>query len=207
MNTTQITDFWKHYEGSYAGDVNARQVVRLSKKYIKGRILDVGAGSGALMNLLPNSFGIDIAPHNNRITKASIDALPFENGEFDTVFMIDVFEHLPYSVLERGLGEIRRVTRGDAKLILNVPYKENLRQNTVLCPSCGSTFHRWGHLRSCDETMVWAVVAKAKFRVISASVVPLSLMAEHKMVRMFWPLLVKRGFIKASDLFVVAERC
>lgn len=207
MNATQITDFWKHYDGSYAGDVNARQVVRLSKKYIRGRVLDVGAGSGALMNLLSNSFGIDIAPHNNRVMKGSVEAIPFDDETFDTVFMIDVFEHLPYSVLERGLAEIKRVTRGNAKLILNVPYKEDLRQSTVLCPECGAQFHRWGHIRSCDQALVERTLMAAKFRVISERVLPLSLMAEHSLIRMFWPLFVKAGFIKASDLFVVAERC
>jgi hypothetical protein len=29
-----------------------------------------------------------------------------------------------------------------------VPYREDLNANRVICPCCGTVFHRWGHLAS-----------------------------------------------------------
>src|SRR4030042_1952 len=103
------SEFWENYESDFAGDVKAKEVVRLVRKYICGRVLDVGAGSGALVDLLPWSTGVDIAPKRNEIVKASISNLPFKDGYFGTVFATDVLEHLDDDTLRQGLQEIHRV--------------------------------------------------------------------------------------------------
>lgn len=45
---------------------------------------------------------------------------PFENGQFEEVFMKDVLEHLPDTI--RTMEELYRITRPGAKVYLTVPY-------------------------------------------------------------------------------------
>jgi 2-polyprenyl-3-methyl-5-hydroxy-6-metoxy-1,4-benzoquinol methylase len=63
---------FKEYNGKFAGDTNAREIIRLSKQYIGNRVLDIGAGSGALIERLPNAIGIDLAPKHPRIIKGNV---------------------------------------------------------------------------------------------------------------------------------------
>lgn len=102
-----------------------------------GRILDAGCGRGWLSRLaLERGFkvsSVDIADKvieenefiNQRyeikipLAKASVDNLPFEDGEFDAVFLIDVLEHLPSP--EKALQEIGRVLKKGGKLLISIP--------------------------------------------------------------------------------------
>ena len=45
---------------------------------------------------------------------------PFENGQFEEVYMKDVLEHLPDTI--RTLDELYRITKPRAKLYITVPY-------------------------------------------------------------------------------------
>ena len=140
-------EFHEEYEGAYAGDVSASEIVRLSRKYVKGRVLDIGSGSGSLVNLIPNAVGVDLVPKHLNSIKGDVANLPFKDRSFDTVFCTELLEHLCDSDLESGLKEVRRILSGKGHLIITVPYKENLKVNTVLCPKCGAKFHRWDTCR------------------------------------------------------------
>ena len=204
-NTT-ITEFWQQNEADFAGDVTASEIIRLSRKYVKGKVLDIGAGSGALIERLPGAIGVDIAPKHPRVGVGDIANLPFGDGSFDAIFATDILEHLPDEVLRKGLAEIKRVLIGKGSFILTVPYKENLKQSLVYCPSCKSRFHRWGHLQYFNETIIRIMLTSLDFGAVNVKVLPLGLMAEHWIIRHFWRLFVRVGFIKANTMFVVAEK-
>ena len=87
-NPSRLVDFWDDYGGDFAGDILASEVIRLSKKYIGENVLDVGAGSGALISKIPNAVGVDVAPKNPKIIKGDILKLPFDDAIFDTVFAL-----------------------------------------------------------------------------------------------------------------------
>lgn len=88
-----------------------------------GKVLDLGCGDGLFMEFLKKKGcdvkGVDISPKAvERCIKKGLDAvvldfdgkdLPFENGQFDTVVMLDVLEHL-YFPLET-LREANRVAK------------------------------------------------------------------------------------------------
>jgi len=106
-----VKRFHEEYDGDYAGDVSSPEIVRLSKKYIRNKILDVGAGSGALISLIPNAIGLDLAPKHPKIIEGDISNMPFRDESFDTVFATEILEHLDDETLNKGLDEIYRVLR------------------------------------------------------------------------------------------------
>jgi SAM-dependent methyltransferase len=123
-------------------------------------LCDVGTGNGAFLRFLEdhgcraNLAGIersttarDCALCAAPIHEGSIDQLPFADREFDAVASLEVLEHLPFGVFERGLREIARVARNS--ILISVPYREKRRN--VRCDYCHCQFHPYYHLRSFDE--------------------------------------------------------
>ncbi len=205
-NENSVTEFWQEYNSDYSGDIKASEIIRLSRKYIKGKVLDIGAGSGALIKLLPSAVGLDIAPKNPRIVEGNIAKLPFADKLFNTLFVTDIIEHLDIGTLNRGFIEMNRVLVDGGYVIAVVPYKEDLKQSIVGCPSCNVKFHRWGHLQSYDDNVISELFKRYGFTVVSLKILPLSLMAEHWLIRYFWKIFVAVGFVKVNDMFVVARK-
>lgn len=95
------------------------------------RILDVGCGTGGVLaHLAPygRTIGVDRSVQALRHTArrgvsgvacADMDRLPFHDGEFDLVTMLDVLEHFAD---DRAVAvEARRVLRPDGTLLVSVP--------------------------------------------------------------------------------------
>ena len=205
-NDDTVKEFWDSNKASYAGEVNSKEIIRLSRKYIKGKVLDVGAGSGALIELVPHSVGIDISPKDSRIIKASISSLPFDNCSFDVVFACDILEHLSDDTLVKGMQEIRRVLKNNGILIINTPYYEDLNQELVYCPNCKANFHRWGHLQSFNSERIFSMIKLFSFGLVKYELLPLGFMAKYSLVRYFWRIFVHIGLIKASDIYLVLKK-
>lgn len=100
------------------------------------RVLDVGVGSGQMINLLAMSdlyrevIGLDIRTHSRFIRQTdafqmkqmNVADLQFEDHSFDAVICMEVLEHVNRATFVAGLKEIRRVCRG--QLIMTVPFEE-----------------------------------------------------------------------------------
>src|SRR3984885_3818416 len=85
------------------------------------RVLDVGAGTGYLQDLVTNYVGLDISPTARRyfhkpFVEASATDMPFRDGEFDGLWSIWVLEHVPDP--EQALLEMRRVVKDGGLLYL-----------------------------------------------------------------------------------------
>jgi SAM-dependent methyltransferase len=92
------------------------------------RVLDVGAGTGYLQDLVKDYVGLDISPTARRyfhkpFVQGSATELPFRDGEFDALWTIWVLEHVPKP--EQALNEMRRVVKDNGLLYVqpawNVP--------------------------------------------------------------------------------------
>ena len=86
-----------------------------------GRVLEIGAGSGQLQDVVSDYTGLDIAASAARyfhkpFVEGSATDLPFENESFDSVWSVWTLEHIPNP--ERALDEMRRVTRTGGYLFL-----------------------------------------------------------------------------------------
>ncbi|MGB9980640.1 class I SAM-dependent methyltransferase [Methanobacterium sp.] len=204
-NKKDTVDFWEKNEADYAGDIAAQEILKISKKYIGNKVLDIGAGSGALIKLIPNSIGLDIAPKQPDIIKGDISDMPFEDQSFDTVFATEVLEHLDSDTLSKGITEVNRILKNGGHLIVTVPYNENLRQNMVLCPDCGTKFHRWGHIQVFNEENI-KLLLKDDFKLIKIKKMPIGFNATHNFLKYLRWLIERFGFLKEQNLFLVAKK-
>lgn len=104
-------------------------------KEVGGSVLDVGAGPGALLNLLclDGTFnrvtGIDIRQYSTLVSLIDLDIQIMDVGEmkfpdksFDVVVCMEVLEHLDASHFKMALGQLRRVA--SKCLFITVPFRE-----------------------------------------------------------------------------------
>ena len=149
--------YWEATQLTYHSAVNAELLLFLVKPYIGERVLDAGAGDGALIRALHKRFpsktiqGVDITPKMPGILKNDLRQLSFQKHTFDTVFCVEVIEHLTPQDTNEVLQEIKRVLKPGGNFIMTTPFAENLEQNSVTCPQCGFHFHRVCHQQSFTE--------------------------------------------------------
>lgn len=165
----RIKAFWDYnssnsaLEDTYFSKMRGRSIVDFVSRRIRiGSALDMGCGRGDLIGYLlekHEAMGTDQSPEsiaevNRRFQRhprfrgafAGSEDLP--DGVADTVFVIEVVEHLDDATLASLLTEARRLLNRDGHLVLTTPNEEELEANKVLCPECRCVFHRWQHVRS-----------------------------------------------------------
>jgi len=86
-----------------------------------------------------------------------IDEIPFADNFFDIVFCSEIIEHLSREQIRQGLDEVSRILKRGSVLLGTVPFAENLFEGRVVCPDCGSVFHRIGHQQTFDLESLPAV--------------------------------------------------
>jgi ubiquinone/menaquinone biosynthesis C-methylase UbiE len=88
---------------------------------IRSHVLEVGSGEGLLQDVVADYTGLDIsatarAKYHKRFVQADARAMPFPDGEFDSVWTVWVLEHIPNP--EQALREMRRVLKPGGLLYL-----------------------------------------------------------------------------------------
>jgi ubiquinone/menaquinone biosynthesis C-methylase UbiE len=79
--------------------------------------------------------------------QGNIYELQFPDRSFDLVLCTEVLEHLTEP--ERAARELMRVAR--RRLVIGVPYKQDLRFRRITCRECGKPAPAWGHINRFDE--------------------------------------------------------
>jgi SAM-dependent methyltransferase len=99
--------------------------MQLTKRYCRGKLLDIGCGSKPYQSLftVDEYIGVDsaLSPNTSNIEAyADAQVLPFENQTFDTVICTEVIEHLPCPW--EAIREMKRVLKPSGYLILTAPF-------------------------------------------------------------------------------------
>jgi len=91
--------------------------------------------------------------------KSNILKIPFEEGYFDVVIVLEVLEHIPPSKTFLALTELKRVMKKGATLIVSVPLNEGLKEmvNKGINPN--------GHVRVYAPELIVAELKIARFKV------------------------------------------
>ena len=136
-------------------------------------LLDVGCGNGILCNQakqkissLKRVVGFDRSLEAIKYVKTDkkvgeVNDLPFKNKEFDTICALEVLEHLNLETYQLALKEISRVV--EKKIIITVPYEENLKKNMTICKSCQKIFNRNYHKRTFNNDKMRNLFSKWGF--------------------------------------------
>lgn len=94
------------------------------------RVLDAGCGEGVLVDEFADRLrmtGLDASYSSDRVTRGSLTALPYGNGEFDRALCLDVLEHLRFDEQPRALAELFRVLKPGGRLLVSVPNLAHLQ--------------------------------------------------------------------------------
>lgn len=201
-----IQQFGEGYEGCYAGDQVANEIVRRYRRYIGTKTLDAGAGSGALLKLIPQSIGIDLVSKHIRMLKGDVSSMPFISNYFNTVFLTEVIEHLDDSTLNNCLNEVNRILEKGGILICSVPNNENLKDNLVFCPYCRKWFHKVGHVRSVDEIKIRQMLEENGFGIIKIESLPLGFVSQHRFLKYFWKFFFRLGYLQQHNLIALGVK-
>ncbi len=108
-------------------------LARIAEDLLPGSLLDVGCGTGYLVNYLHSHAGVEISQFNGvdinvddaaarnlpntTFVAGKVEALPFDDDAFDTVVCTHLLEHI--LDIRAAIAELRRVCR--KRLIIVVP--------------------------------------------------------------------------------------
>ncbi|MFA5106897.1 MAG: class I SAM-dependent methyltransferase [Patescibacteria group bacterium] len=181
---------------TYFGDTVSKLITAMNKKYLVDPIIDVGAGTGAMVALLRrnghrDAIGIDLCPKTDLVQEGLITDLRFPEASFMTAICTEVLEHLTTEQLRAGLKETFRVLRPGGHLIVTVPFDELLEKNSITCPNCGHHFHRVGHLQSFDKKRMSTLLRESGFNPKKIGVFPFSIMSSLPGSRYYWRLIMR----------------
>ena len=121
-------------------------------------VLDVGARDGHFSTLLADRFhqvtALDLETpkiSSPRVTcvQGDVTQLQFADNTFDLVFCTEVLEHIRPEQLGVACRELARVSND--RLLIGVPYKQDIRVGRTTCQSCHKANPPWGHLSIFDE--------------------------------------------------------
>lgn len=147
--------FWAGaHVDAFKADIIADPILSTALPYLGADVLDIGAGSGALMRRFSKRFGparriigVDMTPQGEGVLKADCARLPFPDASFDTCIATDLIEHLSDSSMNAFLREMLRVLKPSGCAVITTVNDEKIEDSMMTCPECRCRFHRWGHCR------------------------------------------------------------
>lgn len=175
------------------------------------KILDIGCGSGELINSLNNKerseiWGIDISSENinkciknnkykNTFFKIGVgEKLEFKEDYFDEIYCMEVLEHV--NNLEKTIHEIKRVLKGNGKLTISVPLKDS---EVILGKLNPDYFKQIGHKRFFSKQDIIRILKENKFKIKKYT-------AYNSIEHIYWRYAFKKGRKITSQLGVIDKK-
>jgi 2-polyprenyl-3-methyl-5-hydroxy-6-metoxy-1,4-benzoquinol methylase len=185
-NVAAFWDFESQFPSRYFTYHNADGMIKRLSRYIADSeaILDYGCGTGLLLARLAEKgyrvAGSDTSEQSLEATRHRLqndenflgaftpDALLAEGRQFDSIFAVELVEHLHDEWLDGALDNLRWLLKPDGRIIVTTPNQERLENARLMCPCCRSVFHRWQHVRAWSQTSFTDYVEQRGFRVTDA---------------------------------------
>lgn len=222
-----VRKFWNyqsHFPENYFTSLYGDEIAKAVRKHVprQARILDYACGTGALTgHLLRADFSVgacDLSPDSIAYVRKVHGAHPSFNGaytldellagseKFNAVVLVELIEHVDDDVLVRVMSDVRRVLLPGGVVIVTTPNDEDLDAETVYCPCCNHTFHRWQHVRSWNARTLAARLLSYGFEVVATDETDFSLSRKNGVARYYLRRLV-RALLgrKQPHLMVVAR--
>lgn len=175
MDQAKIWDYFQNEDVTTNAFAGARTRYEFLSRHIKPgmRVLNIGVGRGGLEAILlqkgavvscldPSEKSIEnlreLFGLGDRAQVGYSQAMPFTDKQFEVVVMSEVIEHLTDEEVRTTLGEVSRVLESGGRFIGTVPADENLLDNQFMCPHCGQTFHRWGHVQTFNRNSLTQIL-------------------------------------------------
>lgn len=186
QNVAAFWDFECKYPDRYFTYHNSDGMIRRFTQYISDSdgILDYGCGTGLLLARLAEKgyrvTGSDTSEQSLEATRDRLrkydnflgaftpDALLAEGRQFDTIFAVELVEHLHDDWLDHALGILRGLLKPNGRVIVTTPNQERLENSLLMCPCCRTVFHRWQHVRSWSQPSLAAYLEQRGFRILDA---------------------------------------
>ncbi len=170
---TELQDYWELDGIERRRQVRRREMIIDILSQARGQVhVDIGSAEGfvtcELEKLVPRVIAFDTeasylrkaraACSRAELVQASITDLPVRDASADSVTVLEVLEHLPRKIIEKGMAEMDRILRPGGSLIISVPLHENIRFSR--CSKCQGLVpnNRSCHLASYDDDVVRAMV-------------------------------------------------
>lgn len=177
MDQTKIWDYFQNEDATGDAFAGAQTRYEFLSRHIKPgmSVLNIGVGRGGLEAILlqkgavvscldPSEKSIEnlrkLFSLGDRAQVGFSQAMPFADRQFDVVVMSEVIEHLNDEVLSITLSKVLRVLKPGGCFIGTVPADENLLVNQIMCPHCGKTFHRWGHIQTFSRSQLTQILGR-----------------------------------------------
>lgn len=222
--TQQFWNYHSRFPNTYFTEQYGPSIIETVSPYLVGqpRVLDYACGTGALTGLLLG-HGLNVAAcdisadslahvqslyrdHPNFMGTLALDQLE-SGGGFDVAMLVELVEHVGDEVLTQILNNLWAALKPGGRIVITTPNEENLDADTVYCPQCNHTFHRWQHVRSWSERSLGAFLAEHRFRPETILKTDFSLSARGGRMRYAAKRILSRLLKrKAPHLVVIARR-
>jgi 2-polyprenyl-3-methyl-5-hydroxy-6-metoxy-1,4-benzoquinol methylase len=167
-----VGKFWAHYAKHRPEDyftyLFGDRLIAVTAPFLtpKATVLDYGCGSAFLLERLlrqHKAAGYDwstenigaaasrVGRHRNLLGLYAGERGERPKGQYDAVYFVETIEHVLEAQLTSTFAELSSLLAPGGTLIVTTPNDEDLQAQTVFCPCCERTFHRWQHLRSFTE--------------------------------------------------------
>lgn len=162
---------WQYYSGrrstfsKQVGD-SILEFIEKSGVSLRGKIIDYGCGPGFLLEKLLNKGhaceGAEFSTKTIDVVNKKLSGNPdfkgvtllhdqydqLDNDTYDMVFFIETIEHIIDDELVKAIGELHRILKKGATIVITTPNEEDIEGRKVICPECGCIFHRVQHVSS-----------------------------------------------------------